>query len=35
LDEDKSKFVGLAQPKGFGPAFLHNMFRLAKSHIKA
>jgi hypothetical protein len=35
LDEDKSKDVGLAQPKGFRSAFLPNMVRLAKRHIKA
>jgi hypothetical protein len=33
LDEDKSKHVSLAQSNGFGPALLHNMVRLGKSHI--
>jgi hypothetical protein len=35
LDEDKSKHVSLAQSNSFGPAFLHNMIRPGKRHIKA
>jgi hypothetical protein len=30
FDEEKSKYAGLAQQNGFGPAFFHTMLRLVK-----
>jgi hypothetical protein len=34
LDEEKSKYAGLAQQNGFGPAFLHGLLRLVKGAAK-
>jgi hypothetical protein len=34
LDEEESKYAGLAQQNGFGPAFLNGLLRLVKGIAK-
>jgi hypothetical protein len=34
LDEEMSKYAGLAQQNGFGPAFLHSLLKLVKGTAK-